>query len=108
MPSKKPNFDNLLISVIDETLSSLGESVKQAIYFHIQTKFNVQRTEIPAKLQEFQGALDKIFGTGARYIEILIMKNLYSKIGQPIDLENVKELKFIDYVNMARNTFQKK
>lgn len=107
MRAKKQNFDTLLLSAIDETLFSLGESVEQSIYFHIQAKFNVQRTDIPNKLEEFQRALEKIFGAGARYIEILIMKNLYAKIGQPVNLENIKELEFIRYANAARETFKK-
>ncbi len=107
MPSKT-NFDNLVIKAIDEALFSLGESVEQAIYFHIQSKFKVERTEIPSKLEEFQGALEKIFGTGARYIEIMIMKNVYAQIGQPIMIENGKELEFLRYMNAARDAFQKK
>lgn len=95
------------MNAIDEALFSLGESVEQAIYFHIQTKFKVQRTEIPSKLEEFQGALEKIFGAGARYIEILIMKNVYTQIGQSIMVENGKELEFIRYMNAAREAFQK-
>ena len=63
------------MEAIDEALSSLGESVKQSIYFHIENKF-VARNEIPENIEDFQGGLEKIFGAGAQFIEILIMKNL--------------------------------
>ena len=65
--AKASEFDKLLMSAIDEALNSLGESVKQSIYFHIEHKFHVARNEIPENLEEFQGGLEKIFGTGAQF-----------------------------------------
>jgi len=106
--AKNPaEFDRVLLSAIDEALSSLGKSVRQSIYFHIESKFNVPRNRIPENLEEFQGALEKIFGTGARFIEILIMKNLYSKVGLPLKIED-KQLEFVKYVDAVRGGFLKK
>jgi predicted RND superfamily exporter protein len=99
-------FDKLLLSAVDEALSSLGESAKQSIYFHIETS-NVTRNKISENLQEFQAGLEKIFGIGARFIEILIMKNLYAKIGQPLIMEKSEQLEFIEYVNTAKQSFLK-
>ena len=107
MATKSREFDKLLLSAIDEALNSLGESVKQSIYFHIESKFSVTRNAIPANLVEFQGGLEKIFGTGARFIEILIMKNLHSKIGLPLIMEN-EQLEFVKYVDAAKEGFLKK
>jgi len=95
------------MSAIDEALNSLGESIKQSIYFHIENKFKVARNEIPENLEEFQGGLEKIFGTGARFIEILIMKNLHSKIGLPLIIES-EQLEFVEYVGAAKEGFLKK
>jgi hypothetical protein len=102
--AKMSKFDKLLVSAIDEALTSLGESVKQSIYFHIENKFNVPRNEIPSNLKDFQGGLEKIFGTGARFIEILIMKNLHAKIGLPLKMES-EQLEFVEYVNVAKRGF---
>ena len=107
MATKSQEFDKLLLSAIDEALNSLGESVKQSIYFHIENKFSVARNAIPENLVEFQGGLEKIFGTGARFIEILIMKNLHSKIGLPLLMES-KQLEFVKYVDAAKEGFLKK
>ena len=107
LATKSQEFDKLLLNTIDEALNSLGESVKQSIYFHIENKFNVTRNEIPENLAEFQGGLEKIFGTGARFIEILIMKKLHSKIGLPLKMESEK-LEFIEYVDAAKEGFLKK
>ena len=107
MTKKSTTFDKLLLCAIDEALNSLGESVKQSIYFHIKNKFNVARNEIPENLVEFQGGLEKIFGTGAQFIEILIMKNLHSKIGLPLIMES-EQLEFVKYVDVAKEGFLKK
>jgi hypothetical protein len=105
--AKRSDFNRLLVSAIDEALNSLGESVKQSIYFHIENKFKVERNEIPDNLEEFQGGLEKIFGAGARFIEILIMKNLHTKIGLPLKMESEK-FEFVEYVGVAKRDFLEK
>ena len=95
------------MSAIDEALNSLGASIKQSIYFQIENKFKVARNEIPENLEEFQGGLEKIFGAGARFIEILIMKNLHSKIGLPLKMES-EQLEFVEYIDAAKEGFLKK
>lgn len=107
LPKNSDEFDELLLSAIDEALSSLGESVKQSIYFHIEKKFNVAKDKIPQKLEEFQGGLEKIFGAGAQFIEILIMKNLYSKVGLSLKIDG-EQLEFVRYVDAVREGFRKK
>jgi hypothetical protein len=106
LPTKSRNFDKLLLDAIDEALGSLGESVKQSIYFHIENKF-VARNEIPSHIKEFQGGLEKIFGVGAQFIEILIMKNLHAKIGLTLAVEKSDQFEFVDYVNAAKQSFLK-
>jgi hypothetical protein len=108
LATKTRDFDKILLSSIDEALNSLGESVKQSIYFHIENKFCVARTEIPENIEEFQGGLEKIFGTGARFIEIMIMKNLHSKIGLPLNMDKKEQLEFVKYVGAAKQGFLKK
>ena len=106
LTTKSQEFDKLLLGAIDEALNSIGESVKQSIYFHIENKFSVTRNEIPENLLEFQGGLEKIFGTGARFIEILIIKNLHLKIGFPLKMKS-EQLEFTEYVNAAKESFLK-
>jgi hypothetical protein len=93
--AKTREFDKLLVSAIDDALNSLGKSVKQSIYFHIENNFKLTR------------GLEKIFGAGAQYIEILIMKNLHTKIGRPLKLKN-RQLEFIEYVDAAKEGYMEK
>ena len=101
------DFDKILLGSIDEALLSLGESARQSIYFHIEKNYNVNRDFIPQELEHFQTALEKIFGVGARFIEILIMRNLYGKVGRALSLENNEQLEFIKYVEAAKQCFIK-
>jgi hypothetical protein len=98
-------FDKILLRAIDEALNSLGESVRQAIYFHIEDKFGIIKNEIPEKLQQFQGGLKEIFGAGAQVIEILIMKNLHIKIGYPRVTVKNKKLEFIEYLDASKQGY---
>jgi len=105
---KRKAFENLLIEAVDEGLASLGESAKQAIYFHLEDKFKIVKKDIPYRLEDFTDGLEKIFGLGAHFIEILIMKSLFEKIGQPLEWNQSKELVFVEYVAAAKRSFLKR
>ncbi len=102
-PSKAKEFDELLLTAIDNAFLSLGESVKKSIYFHLEEQFGLKRNQIPAHLQKFQNANEQIFGSGARYLEILIMKNLYLKSGSTVSME--EGVSFIDYVKEMKRVY---
>ena len=100
-------FQDLVLEVIDECLFSLGESVKQAIYFHLDKSFAIKRFEIPTKIEEFVAAIENIFGEGARFIEIDIMKQLYARLGHPLeDYAREDELVFLEFVKAFAHTWR--
>jgi hypothetical protein len=105
--SKEPeasnrSFDKLLLEAVDEVLSSLGDSSKQAIYFHLENAFKIRKQDIPCKIDEFTNAIEKIFGLGAKMLEIQMMKALYEKVGYAFKyLPKQKDLIFTDYVKAA-------
>ncbi|MGC9345250.1 MAG: hypothetical protein ACP5ER_00450 [Candidatus Bathyarchaeales archaeon] len=100
-------FEKLLLEAVDDALGSLGESAKQAIYFHLEDKFKIARNEIPRRVEDFADGLEKIFGLGSRFLEIIIMRKLYEKIGQPLEWNKNKELVFVEYIAAARRSFLK-
>ena len=108
MTRKRKAFENILIEAVDEGLASLGESAKQSIYFHLEDKFKIAKKDIPYRLEDFTDGLEKIFGLGAHFIEILIMKSLFEKIGQPLEWNQSKELVFVEYVAAAKRSFLKR
>jgi hypothetical protein len=108
-------FDDILLETIDETLSSLGEPVKNAIYFHLQNNFNISKNEIPKKIIEFSDFIQKIFCSGASRLEIKFMKTLHSKINVdvkwpeyegPLSKWVIMDMTFIEYVNNMRTTYE--
>jgi len=101
------DFDKILLEAVDEQLASLGESSKQALYFHLERGFNIRKKEIPKKTEAFVNAMEKIFGMGADYLEILIMKKLHEKIGGDIKLTD-SDLTFIEYVEAAKQSYCEK
>jgi hypothetical protein len=90
-PKQVKSFDQVLLEAIDEALSSLGESVKTSIYFHLEDLFKINRSEIPNRLSDFSSALEQIFGLGARSLEILFMKNLHAKVEVTIKWSTYKQ-----------------
>ena len=107
MARKRKAFENLLTEAVDEALATLGESAKQAIYFHLENEFKIAKKDIPYRLEDFANGLEKIFGLGAHFIEILIMKSLFEKIGQPLEWNKSKELAFVEYVAAAKRSYLK-
>ena len=100
-------FDKLLLEAVDEALASLGDSAKKSIYFHLEDKFKIARSEIPRRLADFADGLEKIFGAGAQFLEILIMKKLYERIRKPLGWNESEDFVFVEYVAAARNSFLK-
>jgi hypothetical protein len=101
-------FDKLLLDAIDDAFCTLGDSARQSIYFHLESKCKVAKSHIPHCLEDFDEGLERIFGPGSRFLEILIMKKLYEKTGQSLKWDESKELVFVDYVMTAKRSFSKK
>jgi hypothetical protein len=101
---KKPqNFEEVLLEAIDEGLSVLGESSKQALYFHLEKTFKMNRRDIPYRIEEFTDAVEKIFGKGARILEIQIMKSLFKKVGYKFKHYSKRnDLTFTEYVTAVK------
>ena len=94
------NFKKILLDAVEESLSSLGDSPKQAILFHLESSFKIKKEHIPENITEFTKALENIFGPGAVYLEKLIIRRLYEKLG--FEAEDVGNLDFLESVNEVR------
>jgi len=100
---KTMDFEELLREAIDEGLSLLGESAKQVVYFHLEKTFKMNRLDIPYRIEEFIDAIGRIFGTGAKILEIQIMKCLFKKAGCTIKYHpEQNDLEFAEYVEAVK------
>jgi len=97
---KKMDFDKTLLEAVDHALLAFGESPKEAIYYHLNKTFKLQREDIPEDTDRFSHALNMIFGPGAEVIEKLIVKNLYNRLN--LDFEENASLEITDYISHAR------
>jgi hypothetical protein len=96
----KNDFSKILLAAVDESLSSLGDSPKQAILFHLEASFNIKREHIPENMTEFTKALERIFGPGASYLEKLIVKRLHEKLG--LEADDLERQDFLGSVEKAK------
>ena len=108
---KTMSFEELLLEAIDEGLSLLGESSKQAIYFDLEKNFKINRQDIPHKIEEFTDAIERIFGNGAKILEIRIMKCLFKKVGYTFKhypkSESLTFTEYIASVRIAKDNYEK-
>lgn len=99
--NRTPSFRGILLLAVDEGLSSLGESGKQALYRFLENS-GIRKNEIPRKVDEFAAFLEKIFGDGVKLLEIQIMKSLYKRVGDIAEFFPEKEdITFTEYVAAA-------
>lgn len=98
-------FDKFLLEAVDEGLSLVGKSAQHAVYFHLEMNFNITRHDIPHRVEEFANALEKMFGLGAKIIEIQIMKKLYEKIGNFKYVVKQDKIVFTEYIIALRQCY---
>jgi len=103
-------FGQILLEAIDQALSSLGENAKESVYFHMERKSKITRQEIPNRIDDFSDSLERIFGLGARHLEIMFMKNLHAKVKTVYKMDTptwvVPELTFNEYVRNVKQNFE--
>lgn len=107
-------FNEYLIQAVDEALISLGEPVKNTVYFQLENNFNIPKNEIPNQIDEFTNIMHRIFGLGASRLEIKFMKNLQSKIKINVEMHGyeyplskwiIDDMSFTDYVQRTRENY---
>lgn len=74
-------YNRHFCNAFEQTLSSLGENPKKAIYRHLEETFQIRRWEIPGKIDIIEKFFDQIFGAGAVSLKNLFYKNLNNAIG---------------------------
>ncbi len=91
-------LETTIMTAVDDSLSSFGDSFKQVIYFQLENAFHIKRQEIPQRIDEFALALEEIFGIGAPLIEMKILKELHDRLPNFVHFPRGDELVFTDYV----------
>lgn len=98
-------FGKILLEAVDEAFDTLGASIKEALYFHLETTFAIKKETIPENPAKLSDSLERIFGLGAKFVEKMIIDSVYRKTGckpnpkwhERSFAENLEKIK-IDYI----------
>jgi hypothetical protein len=97
------SFEDIFLEAVDESLSIIGEPAKNTVYNYLKRTFKMNKQEIPYRIDEYITAIEKMFGTGAKIIQIQTLKKLYKKVGCEIKhYPNHKNLTFIEYISTMK------
>jgi hypothetical protein len=97
------SFEEILLNVIDEEFSLLSESCQKIIYFYLKNEYNIDRMEIPAKIEGFSEAIESMFKDGAKILQIRIMKSFHKRIGYTNqNICDKERLDFVEYLKTAK------
>ena len=91
---------------VDDTLSALGESPKQAIYRHLKIVYGIDKEDIPNKIEAFASAIEQTFGSVAKLIEIKIIEKLHSQYEDFCFVPKDGELDFVEYIADLQNRLE--
>jgi ActR/RegA family two-component response regulator len=94
-------FNEALLEAVDYAFSSLGESCRRALYFHLERTFRLPRRQIPERSEEFDEALKTIFKRGAVFLEKLILRKLCEMLG--VSAVEDDALDFVESISMIRS-----
>lgn len=101
-------FEVNVARAVDDFLSSLGESAKQAVYSHLKNAHAINKEDIPCKIEEFAYAIEETFGSVAKLMEIKIIENLHSQYADFRYAPKNGELDFVEYVTELQNDLEPK
>ena len=100
------SFEKLLLEAVDEVFLLLGDLSHEAVYLHLVEVFGIKKHEIPYKIEEFVKAIEKIFGPGAKILQIQIFKHIYKKVGRGFKYHPKNgDLELTDYLAALRQFF---
>ena len=102
---REKEFNRLLLESVDKAFASLGDSPKQSIYFHLKKQFGLKKREIPEKIDKCGLALESIFGPGACFLGVQIMKYLHAKTSSILEWQETENLSFIKYITEGKRSF---
>jgi len=96
------NFEILLTKAVDNAFSSLFHSQKQNLYSHLSRCYGISRQDIPYAVDDFINVLQEIFGSGAKLIEIEMMKSLHALVKNFTFAPHQSDLSFTEYIRAIR------
>jgi len=99
---REARFNELLLEAIDDSLNRLfGGIAGNLVYSFLETAASLDREDITSDLIGFDAGLRKLLGSGATVLEKVIVKELYSRLGLSVPLDD----SFTELIEKAKNTY---
>jgi len=98
-------FERFTLEAVDEVFSSLGQLCKLVIYLELEKTFKIKRNEIALRIEDFANAIERIFGAGAKIIELRIIETLHGKMPNFVFFPNIEDIVFSEYVAALKRFF---
>ncbi|MGQ9543539.1 MAG: hypothetical protein ACUVTM_05595 [Candidatus Bathyarchaeia archaeon] len=94
----KDKFRNVLLESIDLGLLVLGEVARQALYSHIERRYQVKHEDLPDRLEVLHEVLEGVLGVGGRVVERLIARTMCESLNlRFIEHENWTLQEYVEY-----------
>ncbi|MDG6999421.1 MAG: hypothetical protein JRN15_09940 [Nitrososphaerota archaeon] len=94
------DFDQVILSYVDEALGLLGKDGKSVVYWLWESKSGLGRERIPSHIDQFLKILKGLFGTGGAIMESYIV----TKISHSFEFQD-EPANLIDAIRMAKERF---
>ena len=95
-------FNGKIFDCIDRALDTLGEGVKQSLYYQIENRFHIPRDEFASRSPEIIDHLKQILDIGgSSMLERLIVR----EIRKEFKLDYQKDLPLASVIQEARSKF---
>ena len=101
----KETFESTVIDAVDQTLSALGQPIKDAIYRSVEKQFGLTKQQIPCEMALFTHAIEYIFKDAAALVEGNIIKNINREVKGFSYGNKGEELPLVDYIVALQKHF---
>ena len=102
------HFERLFLEVLDQELSTLGDSCRETIYSLLKSAFGIEKQEIPDKIELFTNALEDIFGESAKVLEIAIIRAVCQRVNKFKYFPKYGKIVLAEYLIAVRSFLQAK
>lgn len=87
--AQEVDFRNFFPESVDDTFNRIiGESGAHAVYHFLESKYALPKSSIGDEVGLFNEALDNLFGSGGKFLQKELLKDICSKLGIIYDLKN--------------------
>jgi hypothetical protein len=94
----KKTSEREISEAIEEILSLLGNTNKQAIYHYLEDKYAIKKEDIPNNMAKFANAFEQTFGSVAKLIEVKIIERLHARHRDFFYVPSNGDIDFLEFI----------